>query len=79
MENLLEGREIIINSTIYKFSLFLPFGVIIFGNQIAFKELLSSEMLVSMLGNMFQSQLPRRIRTIGFLKRSKKMKFGDQR
>ena len=79
MENLLEGREIIINSAIYKFSLFLPFGVIIFGNQIAFRELLSSEMLVSMLGNMLQSQLPRRIRTICFLKRSKKMKFGDPR
>lgn len=54
------------------------FFVIIFANPIVFREILSSEMLVSRMETNYKVNYIKKIRAVAFLQRKKEMAFGNQ-
>lgn len=54
------------------------FFAIIFANPIVFREILSSEMLVSRMETNYKVNYIKKIRAVAFLQRKKEMAFGNQ-
>lgn len=54
------------------------FFAIIFANPIVFREILSSEMLVSRMETNYKVNYIKIIRAVAFLQRKKEMAFGNQ-